>query len=192
MHARERIGLLEKWMRRLIRRRKKNDPLRVLSNAFDDRRDCRRWRGPDEEHGVRAAQRSIERIGCGEIAAKNFDVRRQIRGLRVADECADTQRLRKLVHNLAADAAGGTDDEDAFHAGIIAGPRRLGGHGWKMRRNLPGQSSPALYRPGTRCQYRPLQEAALERRLQLVEEAGAVGDGAAEVVRDGLAHVGER
>jgi hypothetical protein len=68
----------------------KDDTPRVGCDPLDNCRSGRRRGGPGEEDGTDTAQSCVERLGHGEVAGDDFDVRWQRRrGLGAMREGAD-------------------------------------------------------------------------------------------------------
>ena len=92
----------------------------VLRDPLQSGSDSGGRGGPHQEHRIDAIQAFIQGLGKSEISAHHLNLWRQseprpgcarARGLRA--------RGRQLRDNLAADGAGGADDEDTIHASTI-------------------------------------------------------------------------
>ena len=75
---------------------------------------------PHQEHRVDAIQASIQGLGTVRSPRTTSTCGGKASRVRIADQRADLHaRGRQLRENLAADVAGSSNDEDAFHASTI-------------------------------------------------------------------------
>jgi hypothetical protein len=113
-----RLGLLEEGVWRFVRRREEYDTPRVLRDPLQSRSDSGRRGGPHQEHRIDAIEAFIKGFGKSEISAHRLNPWRQRSCVRVARQRADLHtRDWQLRQDLAADVAGGSDDEGTIHAG---------------------------------------------------------------------------
>jgi len=115
-HGAKQIGLLKERVRRFERSGKVNDAARAPGDALQSG-SCGGGRGgPHEKDGAGIVEARIKSFGNGEIAANDFDLRRQIGGARIAGQGAHWRAGGdQLRDDLAADRAGGADYENGIH-----------------------------------------------------------------------------
>src|SRR6185436_17800223 len=112
VHGPERVGLLEERVRRLVWRREQDDALDSRRDALQRGRGRRERQNPHQEQRVDPVETAIERVGSGEVAARDLDVGRQVRGFRVAAQGPHATALgAQEVHHRAADVPGRSGDE---------------------------------------------------------------------------------
>lgn len=98
-----------------------DDPPHLGCHPLDDSRGSLRRGGPDEEDRTRATQCRVERLGHGEVACEDLDLRRQRhRRLGAMREGADRHAgVEKLVDDDAADSARRPGDEHGRDVWLI-------------------------------------------------------------------------
>jgi hypothetical protein len=107
-----------------MRRGQEHDVPGLPGDPLHGGRDGAGRGGPDEEHLIHAVQAFLQRLGSGEIAARDLDFRRQTGGARIAGQRADSGvRGHQSRDHLAADRSGGPRDEDSLHPGILQAER---------------------------------------------------------------------
>src|SRR4051812_21467024 len=98
-------------MWRAERRGEVNDsPPPIGSDAPDDVRERRHWRGPDEENRIDVIERGVHRFGTRQVTLNDVDESRQRRALRPARERPNLAfRRAKLVDDEPTNTTRRTD-----------------------------------------------------------------------------------
>src|SRR4051794_7742887 len=100
----ERIWLLKKRMRRLVRCGQIHNSTCMSGDPLDNRVDCLVRYSPDQKHRVYSGQRGLQRFGIGQVASINLNSCRLPSVFRRSCECSNVRAgITQLRHEFATD-----------------------------------------------------------------------------------------